>query len=74
MGTGDVEVSPRTCERLVTLSRSHQGDIDIKLYKDAEHSFDTPTKRRQNIPANAAAKADAEVRAIAFFADKLKLP
>jgi dienelactone hydrolase len=71
IGTGDVEVSPTSCERLVSLSRSKKGDIQIVLYKGAEHSFDTPTKSRQSIPANAEAKEDSMQRTVAFFDEKL---
>ncbi|MES2987731.1 MAG: dienelactone hydrolase family protein, partial [Pseudomonadota bacterium] len=71
IGTGDVEVSATSCERLVSLSRTRKGDIEIKLYKDAEHSFDTPTKARQSIPANATAKEDAMARTVAFFDEKM---
>ncbi|MEP9359554.1 dienelactone hydrolase family protein [Sphingomonas sp. KR3-1] len=72
IGTGDAEVSPTLCERLVSHSRSSKGDIEIVLYKDAEHSFDTPTKSRQSVPANAAAKDDAIARTLSFFDEKLK--
>ena len=72
MGTGDEEVSPKTCSALVERSRRLGGDISIALYEGAEHSFDTPTKARQKVPANAKAKAQAEAAVAAFFEDQLR--
>jgi len=60
MGSGDAEVSPTLCERLVRRSRSRGGDIEIRMFDDAEHSYDTPTRKRQSVPANVAAKAATE--------------
>ena len=71
MGTGDEEVSPEICRELVRRSRRGGGDIDITFYRGAEHSFDTPIRRRQRIAANAAAKADAEAAILRFFAEQL---
>lgn len=72
MGTGDEEVSPKTCQALVAHSRDKKGDIDITLYKGAEHSFDTPIRSRQKLAANAEAKAAAEIAIEAFFDAELK--
>jgi carboxymethylenebutenolidase len=36
------------------------------LYPGATHDFDDPGDRRQSIPANVAASADAQKRAIGF--------
>jgi carboxymethylenebutenolidase len=71
MGLADEEVSPRVCKRLVERSRGKGGDIDIVFYDGAEHSFDTPTRSRQRLSANARAKADAMARAVQFFAEQL---
>jgi dienelactone hydrolase len=71
-GAADEEVSPRRCSELVDRSRARGGDIQITLYPGATHDFDDPGKNRQEVPANAAAAADAAPRAIAFFASVLK--
>lgn len=71
-GTADEEVSPRRCEELVKLSRKRNADIQIVLYKGAEHGFDDPGRKRQSDAANAAAKADATAKALAFVADVMK--
>ena len=66
-GDADEEVSARRCTAFVERSRAHGGDIDIVLYPGATHDFDDPGARRQGLNANVAAKADALVRAQAFF-------
>lgn len=71
-GTADEEVSARRCEALVNLSRKRNADIQIVLYKDAVHGFDDPGRKRQSDVANAAAKADATAKALAFVADVMK--
>jgi dienelactone hydrolase len=71
-GTADKEVSPTRCEELVALSRKRGGDIEITTYPGAAHGFDDPGKKRQSEPANAAAKADATAKAVAFVADAVK--
>jgi dienelactone hydrolase len=71
MGTNDEEVSPKLCADLVKRSIGLGGTIDISMYEGAEHSFDTPTKARQKVEANVEAKADAEAKTIAFFAQQL---
>jgi carboxymethylenebutenolidase len=68
-GTADEEVSPRRCEALVNASRARGADIDVVLYPGAEHGFDEPSRKRQRKAANAAAKADATAKALAFVAD-----
>ena len=68
-GTGDEEVSSERCAKLVKSSRERGADIAITLYADAEHGFDDPGRRRQRDAANAAAKADATAKAIAFVAE-----
>jgi dienelactone hydrolase len=71
-GTADKEVSPTRCEELVALSRKRGGDIEITTYPGAAHGFDDPGKKRQSEPANAAAKADATAKAVAFVAEAVK--
>ncbi len=68
-GTADDEVSAQRCEGFVKRSRKRNADIEITLYPGAEHGFDDPGRRRQSEAANAAAKADATAKALAFVAD-----
>jgi carboxymethylenebutenolidase len=71
-GDADEEVSAKRCAAFVEKSRAHGGDIEIVLYPGATHDFDDPGPRRQSVSANAAAKADALVRAQAFFAAQVR--
>jgi carboxymethylenebutenolidase len=64
-GTDDKETLYSRCQRLVERSRSMGGDITIKLYPGASHSFDDPG--RQNNPANKAATGDAYASSEALF-------
>jgi dienelactone hydrolase len=66
-GMADRETLYSRCQRLVERSRSKGGDISIKLYPGATHSFDDPGQRRQRVPANAAATADAIASSEALF-------
>jgi len=72
MGSGDEEVSSALCERFVGRSKAKGGDITIRVFKDATHSYDTPIKSRQSVPANAAAKASTETEVLAILAEHLK--
>ena len=67
-GTADEEVSYRRCVSLVERSRAAGGDIEIKVYPGATHSFDSPTRSRQSIDANATATDDAVAQVLRFFA------
>jgi carboxymethylenebutenolidase len=71
-GTGDEEVSPRKCSKLVERSRTLGGDISIQLYRGATHGFDDPNSKRQRLDANAEAREDAIARSVRFFARQLK--
>jgi dienelactone hydrolase len=73
-GTADEEVSSARCAKLVERSRALPSDIEIRLYPEATHSFDDPGRRRQGLPANASATADAVERSLAFFAQQLEQP
>src|SRR5262249_49598501 len=64
-GMSDDETAYWRCEQLVARSRTLGGDISIKLYPGASHSFDDPG--RQNVPANKAATADAFASSEALF-------
>ena len=68
MGTADEEVSPQRCKALVDASNTAGGDITIRLYPGATHSFDDPGNKRQKVEANADATDDAVQRATKFFA------
>lgn len=72
MGTADEEVSPKLCQTLVERSKAAGNDIDLRMFEGATHSYDTPTKSRQSVEANAAAKAATEADVLAFLASKLK--
>jgi carboxymethylenebutenolidase len=71
IGLADEEVSPKLCQALVEGSRQQGGDITIRLYPGATHSFDDPSTKRQQVMANAEATADAVERALRFFRAKL---
>ena len=71
-GSADEEVSPKRCAALVERSRDQGGDIRMKLYPGATHDFDDPSRAHQKNEANADAKADALVRAQAFFSRHLE--
>jgi carboxymethylenebutenolidase len=66
IGSDDEEVSPKSCERLVSNSKASGGRIEIIVYPGAEHDFDDPGKKRQSKPANHEAMMDAFRRAEAF--------
>lgn len=72
IGTADEEVSPRLCEALVARSKAKGNDIALRMFEGATHSYDTPTKSRQSVEANATAKAATETDILAFLAAKLK--
>ena len=72
MGTADEEVSPRLCQTLVERSKAAGNDIDLRMFEGATHSYDTPTRSRQSVEANATAKAATEADILAFLAAKLK--
>jgi carboxymethylenebutenolidase len=74
MGTADEEVSPKRCKALVDASKSTGGDITMRLYPGATHSFDDPGKKRQTIEANAEATDDAVARAVKFLATQFGAP
>jgi carboxymethylenebutenolidase len=74
IGTADEEVSPALCEKLVTQSHGKGGDITLTSFKGATHSYDTPTRSRQSVKANAEAKAATETDILAFLAKMLKRP
>ena len=67
-GTADEEVSYKRCTALVEKSRANGGNVQIKLYSGATHSFDSPSRKRQSVDANSSATEDAVERSRRFFA------
>ena len=67
IGTADEEVSAQKCETLVEGSRNSGNNIEITVYPDATHDFDDPGLKRQSVPANVAATADATAKVASFM-------
>jgi carboxymethylenebutenolidase len=61
LGTADEEVSPLICQHVV--NRSIGTSFAVSLYIGATHDFDDPGEKRQEVPANVTAKADAMAKA-----------
>jgi dienelactone hydrolase len=70
-GTADEEVSYKRCAALVEKSRENGGNVQIKIYQGATHSFDSPSRKRQKVDANADATEDALEQSLRFFAQYL---
>jgi carboxymethylenebutenolidase len=68
LGSEDEEVSPRTCHRVLDAAITRGNPITVVDYAGATHDFDDPGKKRQSIPANAAAREDVMRRALEIFA------
>ena len=66
-GTADEEVSYKRCATLVDKSRENGGNVQIKIYEGATHSFNSPSRKRQNVDANSEATEDAMKRSLRFF-------
>jgi dienelactone hydrolase len=66
LGGDDEEVSPTICQHVAQRSVDKGTDISVALYPGATHDFDDPGEKRQDVPGNAAAKADAMSRAAAM--------
>ena len=71
IGTADEEVSHDSCQALTTASAAAGSPIVFHSYEGASHTFDDPGRRRQSVPANAAATADVRRRAERFFEQAL---
>jgi carboxymethylenebutenolidase len=67
LGADDEEVSPSICQHVAERSLSAGTGISVTLYPGATHDFDDPGERRQSVPGNQAAKADAMARAAAVI-------
>ena len=72
LGADDEEVSPTNCEHVAERSLKAGTNIAVMLYPDATHDFDDPGERRQAVPGNQAAKADAMARAAAVIDETRK--
>ena len=70
-GTADEEVSYKRCAALVEKSQENGGNVQIKIYQGATHSFDSPSRKRQQVDANADATEDAVEQSLRFFAQHL---
>lgn len=66
LGSDDEEVSPDICQHVAERSRAAGTPIDAVLYPGATHDFDDRGEKRQSVPGNVAAKADAMSRVIAI--------
>jgi dienelactone hydrolase len=72
LGADDEEVSPANCQHVAERSLKAGTNIAVMLYPDATHDFDDPGERRQSVPGNQAAKADAMARAAAVIDETRK--
>jgi carboxymethylenebutenolidase len=59
LGTDDEEVSPAICQHVAQRSIDAGTKMSVALYPGATHDFDDPGEKRQGVPGNVAAKADA---------------
>jgi len=66
LGSDDEEVSPTICQHVAQRSIDAGTTVTIMLYGGATHDFDDPGEKRQAVPGNAEAKADAMARAQAM--------
>lgn len=67
IGTQDQEVKPANCTALAKSAKANGSDLEIILYEGADHAYDTPIPRYQDVPANAAASQDTKRRAEEFI-------
>jgi dienelactone hydrolase len=66
-GTGDEEVSSERCTNLAEAAQRAGGNVEIELFEDATHGFDSPTANRQSLEANRDATERATSLALSFF-------
>jgi dienelactone hydrolase len=66
LGADDEEVSPTICQHVAQRSIEAGTAVTVMLYRGATHDFDDPGPKRQEVPDNQAAKADAMTRAAAL--------
>ena len=65
LGGEDEEVAPALCKQVAQRSIDAGTPVFVALDPGATHDFDDPGRRRQSVPRNVAAKADAMARAAA---------
>ena len=70
----DEEVSPTICQHVAQRSIDAGTSLTVTLYPGATHDFDDPGERRQEVPGNAAAKADAMTRAAGVVEGVVRQP
>jgi carboxymethylenebutenolidase len=66
LGSNDQEESPLICQHAAQRSIDAGTRIDLTVYPGATHDFDDPGEKRQQVPGNEAAKAEAMAKAAAF--------
>jgi len=74
MGDADEEVNPEFCDHFAQRSRAAGTPIDTIFYPGASHDFDDPGEKRQENPANAAAKSAAMAKAAAMIDNYARQP
>jgi len=74
MGSADEEVSPDICAHVAERSYAAGTRIEATFYPGATHDFDDPGEKRQEIPGNAAAKADAMAKAASVVEGFVRQP
>ena len=68
LAADDEEVSPVACHRVLDAAAARGNALTLVDYPGATHDFDDPGKKRQSVPANAAARDDVMQRAAEIFA------
>jgi carboxymethylenebutenolidase len=66
LGSDDEEVNPEICQHVAQRSIDAGTAVFVAFYPGATHDFDDPGEKRQSLPGNATAKADAMKEAIAI--------
>ena len=72
LGSDDEEVSPSICQHVAERSNQAGAPVDAILYPGATHDFDDPGEKRQFVPGNVTAKADAMTRVLTILAAAAK--
>lgn len=67
IGSDDEEVNAGNCRILAGHAKGNGSDLELVWYEGATHSFDTPSRARQAVPANVKATEDSIRRAAEFF-------
>jgi len=67
LAADDEEVSPSICQNVAERSVNAGTNIAVTLYPGATHDFDDPGEKRQSVPDNRAARAEAMTRAVSVI-------